>query len=316
MRNSILVTGANGLLGYDVVKSLVAQGRRVIAVDRSVADVRQITPHAFELEIGDIHRLHDLATTFEIDTIVHCGGVSGPMLGRDNPAAMFRVNVGGTVDVAEVARQVTAHRRQCRLVFCSSLTVYGNQPADGITEDFPLLARQCYASSKVAAEAIVLAYAEEHDVDAVVLRIAGVYGPRRRTSCILRLMISNALQGRRTRLPYGNRFPRQWVHADDVVAGILLSIDAPELSTRVFNISAGANPTIDEAAAIIRDLVPSADIELADGPDPDDVTLGLLSIDAARRDLGYRPKVSLRDGIKDLTETIKRELAGSTNAMS
>ncbi|RUZ77874.1 NAD(P)-dependent oxidoreductase [Mesorhizobium sp. M7A.F.Ca.US.006.01.1.1] len=304
---SILVTGANGLVGYDVVKRLVGQGRQVIAVDRSVSQVRVLTDRAFELEIGDIHKLHEIAFRYGIDAIIHCGGFSGPSLGRDNPALMFNVNVGGTLDVAELARQITIRSDRCRLLFCSSLTVYGNQAADDITEDFPLLAKQCYPSSKIAGEAIVSAYAEEHNVDAISLRIAGVYGPRRKTSCVLRLMISNALEGRPIHLPYGNGFPRQWVHVDDVVEGILLALDVNQPSIRKFNISAGVNPTIDEAASIIREAIPSADISLDEGADPDDVTLGRLSIDAARQELGFAPAVSLREGVMRLIQAIKDE---------
>ncbi len=307
MRKSVLVTGANGLIGFEVVKRLASAGRTVIAVDRTVSEVGGLTENAFSLEIGDQHKLHELAARFEVDAIVHCGGVSGPMLGRDNPAALFNINVGGTVDVAEVARQRTALGHSCRLLFCSSLTVYGNQPQDGIMESNPLLTRQCYASSKVAGEAVVLSYAEEHNLDAIVLRIAGVYGPRRRTACVLRLMIENALGNKATHLPYGHGFPRQWVHVDDIVSGLILALDVEAPAERVFNLSSGANPTIDEAADIIRQAIPQADIRLDPGADPEDITLGLLSIEAARRILGYEPAVTLKDGIHRLIQSIKND---------
>jgi UDP-glucuronate 4-epimerase len=305
---SVLVTGANGLIGFDLVRRLRSEGRNVVAVDRSVSDVSTVTDEAFEVEIGDVHKLHELTSRFEIDAVAHCGAVSGPMLGRDNPAMVFRVNVGGTVDVAEVARQVAARRGSCRLVFCSSLTVYGNQPEDDIGEDQPLLTRNCYASSKVAGEAIVLSYAHEHNVDGVVLRIAGVYGPRRRTSCVLRLMVENALMGRPTRLHFGKGFPRQWVHIDDVVQGIVAALDVTDPRRSIYNISGGVNPHIDEAAAIVREFLPSAEIELDPGPDPDDITLGLLSIRAAREDLGYEPTVPLRLGIERLIDSVRLDL--------
>jgi len=307
MRNSVLVTGANGLIGYEIVKRLASAGRKVIAVDRTVSDVATLTENAYALEIGDQHRLHELAARFGIDAIVHCGGVSGPMLGRDNPSALFNTNIGGTIDVAEVARQRTALGHPCRLLFCSSLTVYGNQPQDDIKESNPLLTRQCYASSKVAGEAIVLSYVEEHDLDAIVLRIAGVYGPRRRTACVLRLMIDNALAGKATHLPYGQGFPRQWVHVDDIANGLMLALDVEAPSERIFNLSGGVNPPINEAADIIRAAIPGADIRLDDGADPEDITLGLLSIDAARRLLGYQPAVTLKDGIHRLIQSIKND---------
>lgn len=304
---SILVTGANGLIGHDLVKRLVEEGRTVIAVDRVVTEVRRLTDLAFELEIGDVHKLHELAARYRIDAIAHCGGVSGPMLGRENPAQMFNVNIGGTIDVAEIARQITLQGGRCRLLFCSSLTVYGNQPADNIVETNPLLTRQCYASSKVAGEAVVMSYVAEHDVDAVVLRIAGVYGPRRRTSCVLRLMIENALDGHPTHLPYGRGFPRQWVHVDDIVTGLALALDAQNPASRIYNLSGGVNPTIDEAAEIVRELIPDASITLDPGADPEDITLGLLNIEAARRELGYAPAVPLRDGISRLVQSIREQ---------
>ena len=312
MAHNVLVTGANGLIGFDVVKRLRSLGRTAVAVDRSVAEVSALTDKSYELEIGDAHRLHELAWRFDVDAIVHCGAVSGPMLGRENPAMVFRVNVGGTIDAAEVARQIAVRRGSCRLILCSSLTVYGDQPADGITEDAPLLTRTCYASSKVAAEAVALSYAEEHGVDSVVLRIAGVYGPRRRTSCLLRSMIEDAFAGRATRLAYGKGFPRQWVHVDDVADGIVLALDAEDRRGRIYNLAGGVNPTIDEAAAIVRELVPGADIELAEGPDPEDVTLGLLDIEAARRDFGYAPRVDLRTGVARLAADLRaKRVAGA-----
>ncbi|WP_420006825.1 NAD-dependent epimerase/dehydratase family protein [Arenibacterium sp. LLYu02] len=311
MVETTLVTGANGLIGYEVVKRLVAAGRRVVAVDRSITEVASLTPDAHALEIGDTHRLHEIANRYGVDAIVHCGGVSGPMLGRDNPAALFEINVGGTLDVAEVARQRgLLSGTPCRLIFCSSLTVYGSQEQDDIGEATPLLTRQCYASSKVAGEAIALSYAAEHGVDAIVLRIAGVYGPRRRTACVLRQMITDALEGRATDLPFGEGFPRQWVYVDDIIDGILLALEVRAPQMRVFNLSAGENPTIDQAAALIRAALPQARITLAPGADPEDVTLGRLSIAAAARHLGYAPKVTLKSGIQRLIQSIQNDLAG------
>lgn len=301
---SILVTGASGLIGFDVVRRLRSEGRKVVAVDRVVSELRDVTENAFELEIGDVHRLHELATRFDIDGIVHCGGISGPMLGRDNPAMVFNVNVGGTVDVAEVARHRVAGGKSCRLVVCSSLMVYGRQPDDGIDEARPLLTRNCYASSKVAGEAVVLSYIHEHDVDAAILRVASVYGPRRRTSCTLRDMVEDAVAGQTTQLPFRQDARRQWVHVDDVVASIIGALDARELRYRIYNISAGTKPLVADAVAHIREFIPNADIRFGDDDDANYTSVGLLKIDAARADLGYAPGVSLRAGIKTLVDAV------------
>lgn len=305
MPQSVLVTGAGGLIGFDVVRRLRLEGREVVAIDRVVNELHAVTDKAFEVEIGDVHRLHELAARFNVDAIVHCGGISGPMLGRDNPAMVFSVNVGGTVDVAEIARQRVAGGKSCRLVVCSSLMVYGRQPNDGVDENSPLLTRNCYASSKVAAEAAILSYVQDHNVDAAILRIASVYGPRRRTSCTLRDMVENAVAGRATQLPFRDDARRQWVHVDDVVASIKGALDARELRHRVYNISAGAKPLVVEAVSHIREFIPDADIRFGDEDDANYTSVGVLKIDAARADLGYVPEVSLRAGIKTLVDAVR-----------
>ncbi len=118
-------------------------------------------------------------------------------------------------------------------------------------------------------------------------------------------MIENALAGRATHLAYGKGFPRQWVYVDDVADGIILALNAKAPKRRIYNISGGVNPDIEEAAAIVRELLPGADIELAEAADPEDVRLGLLDISAARDDLGYAPKVDLRTGISRLIESVR-----------
>jgi UDP-glucuronate 4-epimerase len=313
---TILITGANGLIGYELARILHAAGDCVIAVDRTVEDIRQHVKSAFELGIGDVHKLYDLVTDFGVTDFIHCGGISGPMVARDNPAQLFHVNIGGTTDMAELARQTARRTGSARLVFCSSLTVYGDHPEDGITETTRVGNHQAYAASKIAGEAVTLAYANDYGVDAIVMRIGGVYGPRRKTSCVIRLMVENALRGRPTRLPFGKGFPRQWVHVEDVARALALAVNVKQLRQRVYNLSGGVNPTIDEAAALVREFVPGAEIDLAAGPDPDDVTLGLLDIGAARRDFGYEPKISLRDGIRQMIEHISSQEAAATACVS
>jgi UDP-glucuronate 4-epimerase len=304
-REPILITGADGLIGHAVVARLKSAGRATVAIDRSTADVRNVGVPSFEVEIGDIHKLHEIVDRLHIRSIVHCGAISGPMLGRDNPARLFSINVGGTIDVAECARQIAARDGSCRLVFCSSLAAYGGQSQDGIDESQPTLATGCYGASKAAAEKILQGYAGEHGVDAVSLRITWVYGPRRTTDCVIRTMIEDALAGRATWLSYGGGFRRQFVYVDDVAEAIVLALDADSLPQRVYNISGGDNPTLDEVGKIVAERFVGASITLEPGPDPADDRLGLLDISSARRDLGYVPKVGLAAGVARYAEWLR-----------
>lgn len=306
---AVLVTGAGGLIGHHVVESLRLAGRKVVAADRMTTD---LDAPAATLEIGDIHGLYRAVDAHDVASIVHCGGISGPMLGRDNPARLIGLNVSGTLDIAEVARYLVRRNGACRVVFCSSLSVYGDQPDDGITEDAPTLTRGVYGASKIAAEAILRAYAAEHGVESASLRITWVYGPRRTTDCVIRTMIDDALAGRPTRLPYGRDFRRQFVHVLDVVQAIRLALDAPRLDHLVYNVSGGVKPTLGDVADIVRSCLPEADITLADGPDPVDNTLGRVDISRIGDELGFRPSVGLREGIAGYAGWLRLQKAGTT----
>jgi UDP-glucuronate 4-epimerase len=311
---SVLVTGANGLIGYEVVKLLQEQGTPVVAIDRAVDDVQALAD-AFAVEIGDTHKLYEIIHKYDVAGIVHCGAVSGPMLARDNPVRLFAVNVGGTIDIAECARLIAQQKGGCRVVFCSSLSAYGDNPAARVTEDAPLASTGCYGASKIAGEAILRAYAAEHDIDVVALRITWVYGPRRTTDCVVRTMIENALAGKPTRFPFGQDFRRQFVHVRDVARSIRLALQSHLTGWHVYNISGDIDPTLGEVAEEVRALFPEADIVLEPGPDPVDNKLGKLDIAAARRDLGFVPAVSLKEGIRTYADWLRARGAGTSAAV-
>ncbi len=139
-----------------------------------------------------------------------------------------------------------------RVVYTSSTTAYGNTPAAPVSEDAPLRPNDVYGATKAAGEALVGAYSDQHGLDGVSLRISWVYGPRRRTDCLIRTLIDDALSGRPTHLEFGAGFHRQYVYVSDVVASILAALDAPSYPSRVYNVTGGAFATLDEVGAVVQ----------------------------------------------------------------
>lgn len=299
------ITGAAGLVGQAVAEKLVARGDRVIAVDR----------HAVALPFGevvacdlkDIHRLHALAGQGELDSIIHCGAYSGPMVARDNPYDLVAVNVMGTANVLEIARLA----RVRRFINCSSVSVYGPTVQGPVKEDVHLAPSTVYGATKLAAEALVTAFAREHGVDAASFRLSWVYGPNRSTPCLLGRMLRDALAGRATELPWGDDFYRQYIHADDAADGLIAGLDATSLSTRAFNLTGANYQTLGETAALVRQVLPQAQISLGRGADPGDDVQHEFDISAAAEELGYRPSVSLEQGIRRFAAAINRENGNS-----
>lgn len=111
-------------------------------------------------------------------------------------------------------------------------------------------------------------------------------------------MILDQLAGRPTRLPYGGGFPRQFVFVDDAVRAVLAALSTPRLPGTAYTITGGSYVRLDELATLVRHALGEADIELADGPDPNDDYQHNFDITAAARDLGYTPQVPLDDAIR------------------
>lgn len=296
---TVLVTGAAGLIGNSVLEQLAGRDDRVVAIDRNAGTHAEVT--ILDCDLRDTHRLHAIASETSPDSIIHCGGHSGPMVARDNSYDLVSVNVIGTANMLELARI----RKMRRFIYCSSASVYGSTTSRRVYEDVALHPSTVYGATKLAAEQIVLSYGREHGIDAAALRLAWVYGPNRTTACILRTMIADALAGRPTRIGWGADFYRQYVHANDAAAALIAALDAPSLKQRVYTITGGSYLTLGEIAELVTAALPGADIRLQTGPDPDDDVHHEFDISAARSELGYEPRISLQDGILGMVQLAK-----------
>ncbi|MBN3754789.1 NAD(P)-dependent oxidoreductase [Paraburkholderia sp. Tr-20389] len=301
----ILVTGAGGLIGSSVARSLQERGNEVIAIDRVGGQIGDVLIQ--QCDLNDIHHLHAVVGP-GLAGVVHCGAFSGPMVARDNPYAMVQVNIVGTANVLELARIYKAQR----LVFCSSTSAYGHTASSGpVSEDTVMRPESLYGASKVASEQIVSAYARQYGVDGLSLRLSWVYGPRRTTDCVIRTMLTDAMAGRPTRIGFGADFHRQFIFVHDASNAVLKALDAHTLPRTTYNITGGSRVTLLEVASIVKKIYPTADIDLAPGPDPVDEFQEAFDIRAAARDLEFVPRYRLEDGIREyagwLEETMRKE---------
>ena len=149
----VLVTGANGFIGRATASKLAREGRRVLGTDFAMGSETEF--QVILVDLSDRNSLMALMKDNRITAFIHCGGVSGPMLARDNPALICRVNIGGTINVLECARTLDISR----IVFCSSCGVYGNTGPALVSEDAPFAATDVYGVSKSAGDMLVRSYA-------------------------------------------------------------------------------------------------------------------------------------------------------------
>jgi UDP-glucose 4-epimerase len=300
--DAVLVTGIGGLIGNAVARRLSASGRRVIGMDNRVPEGLPFPVMTHDLP--DPHRWHEAIVHHRIDSVIHAGGISGPMLLRDAPDRVFNINLVGLQGLLEAAR---IHRLR-RLVCFSSVVAYGDQPGlPEISEDSCLRPTNVYGATKAAGDSLISAWHAQYGVDAVSLRVAACYGPGRTTPCVIRMMIEDALAGRTSRVREDPARTRQFIHVDDVVDAVIAALDAQSLPSRSYNIGPGRLHHLEEVLAAIRQSLPSAHaVADPDGMPWNSFGIGLLRIDAARRDLGFEPATGLAAGVRDTLAWVRQ----------
>jgi nucleoside-diphosphate-sugar epimerase len=288
----MLITGALGLVGRAVSRLARERGWSVVATDVIASSETGHEVHL--LDARDGRSASQLCKQENVDTIVHCGGFSGGMVGADRPAVVVDVNVRGTAELLEVARQ----RSIRRFVYASTATVYGRtdgmQPLD---ESTPVRPVGIYGTSKAAAELVVSSYRADYGLDAVSLRLCWIYGPFRTTDCVIRDMILSAQAGNRFELPYGRDFPRQYLYVDDAAEALLAAATVQTVPLPTYNITGGSVVTLGDLGDLVTRIVPGADVTVAPGDDPGDEWQGRFDTAAAERDLNFTAAVGLEEGI-------------------
>ncbi|MCB8883184.1 NAD(P)-dependent oxidoreductase [Acidisoma cellulosilytica] len=298
----ILVTGAGGLIGNAVRVALEARGTPVVPTDMGSRTEEGLALVA--LDLRDTHRLHEIVLREGVGAIVHCGGLSGPMQGKDNPAQLIAINTIGSVNMLEVAR-IQGLRR---VVLLSSVSAYGHTPPGtaAVPEDVLLQPNTVYGASKAATEAIMRGYVLEHGVNAVALRPGWLYGPRRTTHCEIRHMLLAGLHDRPLRLPASADASRQFIHVDDMARAILLALDRNGFAGKAYTINGLETTTLQSVGAKVAKHFPKLDLSF-DGPADGDVQAP-FDLSAAERDLGFRPDIDLDTGIASYLGWMKSRL--------
>lgn len=296
---TVLITGSAGLVGHAVRVLLEADGVPVTPVDlrdRSADGVPQIA-----CDLTDPARVDAVFAEARPRTVVHGGGVSGPMVAPDDPVTVVRANVVGTAILLEAARR----HGVTRFVYCSSIAAYGSTPPAPVPEQSPLHPTDVYGATKAAGEHLVEAYRHAHGMSVASLRLVAVYGPRRTTGCAIRNLLTGAATGRRTRWAVPADAPHQYVHVDDAARAVVAAVRHAD-AVGDYNVTGGPPLTAAEIVEAARSVDPRVDAEL-DPPDPAGASGWPRELDltAARRDLGYEPRVGVADGIRTYREHLE-----------
>ena len=253
----VLVTGAGGFIGSHLAEALVRAGARVRALVRYNSFSRRgwldESPLAQDMEIiaGDVcdaGQMH--ASMKDIDIVYHMAALVGVPYSYAAISSNVRVNVEGTLNVLEAARQAGVQR----FVLASSSQVYGTALEVPIKETHPLQAQSPYSATKIAAEKLAESYFRAFDLPVVILRVFCTFGPRQSTRAIVPTIVTQLLNGASVKL--GSITPiRDYNYFEDSVASFMLAGIEPKAVGRTVNIAGNNEVSIGDLAAKIANLI-------------------------------------------------------------
>lgn len=277
MTKRCLVTGATGALGPSVIRAFRDAGYDVRALVRRTHDLDALGD--VEIVRGDVTDPASLARAMaDVDVVVHLAALLHIVNPSPELASEYeRVNVGGTRNVVDAATRANVRR----IVFFSTIAVYGDTHGAVVDEMTPVAPVTFYAKTKVAAEAIVLA-----SPVGVVVRLAAAYGPRIKGNYLA--LVRAVLRGRF--LPIGRgRNRRTLIYEDDAGRAALLLAEHEHAPGRVFNVSDGDLHTVD---AIITSIFTAAGKRKPRWFVPEAlVYAGLFAAELLFRAIGKRPRI-------------------------
>lgn len=300
---NILVTGSNGLIGRHLVEFLLTRNLNVIGFDINPAEEEYIkSPHfAFEQgSVEDFSHLISVVKKYEIDKIIHGGGISHPEESEGTSNKIINSNILGTSNVFEAGRLFQVKQ----IVYLSSAAVYGISKAANLNERIVPTPTSIYGVTKVTGEYLARVYYEKYGINTTSLRIPFVYGPGRETHEPIKYILEKALIGENVIEDKGIDQNLEYIYVKDVVNAIWLTMNNRNASGLTINIGTGNLASTREIISIMEKLFPNILFELGKGDFGYD-EISPLDCTEARETLNFVPSYSIADGINEYHDYLK-----------
>jgi UDP-glucuronate 4-epimerase len=301
----ILVTGAAGFIGSNLTRSLLSQQNvQVIGFDnfddfysrdqkeRNISSF--ISDTNFSFFEGDIRNMDDLLALPEFDVIVHLAAKAGVRPSILNPVLYQEVNVAGTQNLLEFARQKNIKQ----FVFASSSSVYGINEQVPWTEEEKLMPISPYASTKLSCEMLGHVYSHLYGIRFLSLRFFTVYGPAQRPDLAIHKFFNSILKGQAIPVFGDGSTSRDYTFVADTVQGIEAAINYNASDFEIINLGNRQTVNLSELIEAIENVCGKKAIINRQPEQLGDVPQTYANISKAQKLLNYHPQTSLETGLK------------------
>jgi UDP-glucuronate decarboxylase len=303
--NRVLVTGGAGFLGSHLCDRLVAAGRDVVCVDNFFTGSKTNVKHLFGRPNFELVR-HDVTFPLyiEVDQIFNLACPASPIHYQHDPVQTTKTSVHGAINMLGLAKRLRATIFQA-----STSEVYGDPQVHPQVENYwghvnPIGPRSCYDEGKRCAETLFFDYYRQHSVDIKVARIFNTYGPRMHPNDgrVVSSFIVQALRGEPITIFGDGKQTRSFCYVSDLIDAFMLYMDLAADFPGPINLGNPTEFTIRELAEEVL-LMTGSKSKLINNPLPtDDPKQRRPDISLAQSQLGWNPRVPLREGLKHTIE--------------
>tara|TARA_B100000315_G_scaffold81711_1_gene74890 strand:+ start:1988 stop:2932 length:945 start_codon:yes stop_codon:yes gene_type:complete len=293
----VLVTGGSGFIGSNVVDKLKDKGVAVRVYDCIIPDFRD----DIEFYQGSILDFDALAAAMSgIDAVMHLAAVANVNQVGQDPYYSESINVRGTINVLEAARKSAIER----VIYGSTTWVYSEASEKKVDENTPLHApSHLYTATKLIGEYYCKSYSKLYGLNTTILRYGIPYGPRARDAAVIPIFVRKALTGETITIAGDGSQFRKFVYVEDLAEGNVLALHSIAKG-KTYNLDGQEKITVKQIAGIIQDLLGNVKIEYTPSR-PGDFSGKEISSELAKKELGWEPRRTFKEGLKKYIDWYK-----------
>lgn len=302
----VLVTGGAGFIGHNTAIYLKNYGYDVLVLDNLKRStdfaLKRLLVHDVPIIKGDILDARTLKEVLSgVDVVIHAAAYTSVEESIRKPVLYFKNNVNGTANVAHICLKKGVKL----LIYISSAAIYGNPITLPISESHQTCPISPYGLTKLVGEQIIKLYGNQ-GLKYIILRLFNVYGPGQNNvyAGVIERFIRRLKEGKPPIIYGDGRQTRDFIHVYDVAEAIKLSIER-NIENDVFNIATGRPITIRKLAEYVIKLTNSNLKPLFTRPRPGDIRHSYADIHKAEKFLGFKPKIDLEQGLRDLLTLVR-----------
>ena len=312
---SVLVTGAAGFIGSNLCEHLLAHNYRVVCLDNfatgkieNLLPLLEKYPATLKLIVGDIRNIEDCRKAVEdVDYVLHEAALGSVPRSIKDPATTNAVNISGFLNMLIAARDSKVKR----FIYAASSSTYGDSKSLPKVEEIIGKPLSPYAITKYVNELYADVFARTYGMECIGLRYFNVFGRRQDPfgayAAVIPLFVKKLMAHESPVINGDGEYSRDFTYIDNVIQMNMLAMTTsnPEAVNQVYNTAYGERTTLNQLVEYLRECLSKYDSEIAKveifhGPNRlGDIPHSLACIDKAKTLLGYNPKFSMRDGLKE-----------------